>query len=180
MAGFNAALGWTTMGVGYYRAQAPRTTATPTGGPTPTATTTTTPFTPATTWQQHEQQVTQALQNANPGANIGRQVTLDVTSGTQTARIRIDNTVPTPSGRFQLVDAKFSGVQDLTTANLSGTVTPNQTTVYGWIRNGSPITVVPRGANAAAAGFTPGVPIVVEPNVQMHVNSPTGIVVRNF
>ncbi len=47
----------------------------------------------ATNWRQHEQFVTQSLQNANPGRTIGSQVTLDVTNNAtgQTVRIRIDN-----------------------------------------------------------------------------------------
>jgi RHS repeat-associated protein len=136
----------------------------------------------ATTWQQHEQFVTQNLQNANPGATIGRQVTLDVTNTTtsEMVTIRIDNTLPTGANTYQLIDAKFSSVQDLTTANLRSTVTPNQTTAYGWISGGQPVTVVPRGANAAAAGMTPGAPINVTGTVQIHVNGPTGIVVRNY
>jgi hypothetical protein len=39
---------------------------------------------------------------------------------------------------------------------------------------------VPRGLNAEAAGFTPGQPIIVNPSVQIHVNTPTGTAVRNY
>ena len=113
---------------------------------------------------------------------VGRQVTLDVTSaGGQTVRIRIDNLVPT-NGRFQLVDAKFSAVTDLSNpaTNLTSTVTANQRIVYGWVSNGQPVTVVVEGANAATAGLTPGQSILLEPSVQIHVNGPAGIVVRSY
>jgi len=136
----------------------------------------------ATSWQQHEQLVTQQLVADNPGVNIGRQVTLDVTGPTgETVRIRIDDLVPT-NGRYQLVDAKFSSVTDLTNpaTDLTNTVTDNQSVVYDWVARGEQVTVVPEGANAEAAGLTPGVPIQVQPSVQIHVNGPNGIVVRNY
>lgn len=141
----------------------------------------------ATNWRQHEANVTQALQSQNPGANVGSQVTIDVTgpgpSGPRTVTIRIDNTVPTQTGTTQLVDAKFSAVRNLAdpNINLQSTVTANQSEVYGWVSQGTPVTAVPRGPNAVAAGFTPGVPISLEPSVQMCVNNPAGgITTRNY
>jgi RHS repeat-associated protein len=141
----------------------------------------------ATTWRQHEVNVTQSLRAQNPTANIGVQVTIDVTgpgpTGPQTVTIRIDNTVPTAIGTNQLVDAKFSAVRNLAnpSTNLQSTVTPNQTVVYDWVSQGTPVTAVPRGPNAVAAGFTPGVPISLEPSVQMCVNNPAGgITTRNY
>src|SRR5262249_31922954 len=144
---------------------------------------------PATTWRQHETQVTANLQATNPGATIGEQVTLQVTNNAtgQSLRIRIDNLVPagtTPTGQpqFQLVDAKFSSVTNLSspTANLANTLPPNQSQVYQWISSGQGVTVVPHGARASAAGLTPGTPINVTGTVQIHVNSPSGIVIRNY
>ena len=135
-----------------------------------------------TTWRQHEAAVTSRLRTINPGTTVGEQVTLDVTNTTtgEVVRIRIDNIYRNQSGQYQLVDAKFSSVQDLTTANLDSTVTANQSTAYGWIRNGQPVRVVPAGANATAAGLTPGTPIQIAPSVQVHVNSPAGVVVRTY
>jgi RHS repeat-associated protein len=135
-----------------------------------------------TTWQAHEAAVTTRLRTANPGVAVGEQVTLDVTNTTtgQAVRIRIDNIYPNGSGAYQLVDAKFSAVNDLTTRNLSSTLTPNQSLAYGWIRSGQPISVVPAGANATAAGLQVGAPITIAPTVQVHVNSASGIVVRIF
>ena len=99
----------------------------------------------------------------------------------QTIRVRIDNTVTTPAG-VQLVDAKFSSVRNLANPNvdLSTTVTVNQEQVFEWISQGKQVTVVPQGPNAVQAGLTPGMPIQVNPNVQVHVNSPTGTVVRKY
>lgn len=137
----------------------------------------------ATTWRQHERLVTRNLIANNPGANIGRQVTLDVTNTAtgQTVTIKIDNLVPTPNG-FQLVDAKFSRTMRLAdpTAILTSSVTRNQALAYQWISSGQPVTVIPRGARAVEAGLQPGVAISVVPSVQLHVNGPAGVVIRNY
>lgn len=139
---------------------------------------------PATTWRQHEGQVTQAIDNSLPaGTTHGQQITLDVTNTAtgELETIRIDNIYRDPAtGNFQLVDAKFSSVRDLTTGNLSSTVTESQQAVYGWIRNGDPVSVVPRGARAVTAGLPTTGPIPINPSVQVHVNSPAGIVIRNY
>jgi hypothetical protein len=134
-------------------------------------------------WQDHQDNVTAALEKNNPGATVGEQVTLDVTNNAtgQTVTIRIDNTVSTGPNTFQLVDAKYSAVDDLTTASLGGTLTPNQSDAYEWIGRGDSVTVMPRGAQAAEAGMQVGVAIQVEPSVQIHVNGPNGsIVVRKY
>ncbi len=167
---------------------APNATPAPNVTPAPAVATPATPAAPAaTTWQQHEVNVTQMLRGQNPTANVGTQVTIDVTgpgpTGPRTVTIRADNTVPTTNGTTQVVDAKFSSVRNLAnpTTNLRSTVTQNQTIVYDWISQGAPISAVPRGPNAVAAGFTPNVPITLEPTVQMCVNSPGGgIVSRNY
>jgi hypothetical protein len=113
---------------------------------------------------------------------VGEQVTLDVTNTTtgQTVRIRIDAIYRNGSGQYQLVDAKFSSVSDLTTGSLDSTVTTNQSVAYGWIRSGQSVRVVPAGARAVAAGLPPGTGISIAPTVEMHVNSATGIVVRTY
>lgn len=59
-------------------------------------------------------------------------------------------------------------------------VTRNQAKVYPWISSGQNVTLVPVGQNAINAGLTPGVPINVNPSVQIHVNGPGGIVVRLY
>jgi hypothetical protein len=102
------------------------------------------------------------------------------TATNETVRIRIDNIYADNSGAFQMVDAKFSGVNDLTTSALENTVTPNQSIAYDWIRTGQPIEVVPAGENAVRAGLPVNAPITIAPSVEMHVNSPNGIVVRTY
>ena len=141
------------------------------------------PTAAVTTWQEHEAATTAYLEGANPGVAINEQITLDVTNTTtgESVRIRIDNIYRTSSGDYQLVDAKFSAVNDLTQeTSFSGVVTDNQEVAYGWIRNGEPISVVPAGARAATAGLRPGLPISVAPNVQMSVNSAAGPVLINY
>jgi RHS repeat-associated protein len=136
----------------------------------------------ATSWQQHQRLVTQQLIADNPGVAIGEQVTLDVTGPTgQTVTIIADDLVET-NGGWQVVDAKFSAVKDLTNpaTDLTNTLTPNQKVAYPWISRGQATSVIPRGAKAQLAGMVPGVPIQLRPSVQVHVNGPAGIVVRNF
>lgn len=144
------------------------------GGGTP-------PPAPATTWRGHEAAVDTSLRASLPaGTPVGRQVTLDVTGpGGARTTIIIDNMYRDAAGNWQLVDAKFSSVRDLTTANLTTTVTPNQRLAYSWISSGTATSVVPRGTFATSAGIA-GAPITVNPSVQIHVNSPTGIVSRNY
>ena len=140
----------------------------------------------AENWQQHEQFVTQTLAAANPGVNVGEQVTLMVVNNTtgEVATIRIDNIYQaggtTAEPIYQLADAKFSSVNDLTTANLNNTLTDNQSIVYPWIARGDSITIIPSGQNAANAGISPGWPIQLNPSVQIYVNGPNGIVVRPY
>jgi hypothetical protein len=141
----------------------------------------------ATNWLQHEQLVTQALRDANPGVTIGEQVSLHVTNNAtgRTLGIRIDDLVPqgtVANPTYQLVDAKFSRVTNLAdpTVSLTRTVTKNQGPVYQWISSGQSVTVLPFGQNARNAGLTLGVPVNVNPSVLIHVNGPNGIVVRTY
>ena len=134
-------------------------------------------------WQDHQENVTAELKANNPGATVGEQVSLEVTNNAtgETASIKVDNTISTGTNRFQLVDAKYSAVNDLTTADLSSTLTPDQSDAYEWIARGDSVTVMPSGPAAVRAGMEPGLPIDVEPAVQIHVNGPNGsIVVRNY
>ncbi|HWB84011.1 MAG TPA: DUF4157 domain-containing protein [Bryobacteraceae bacterium] len=137
-------------------------------------------------WGEHEEMVYQRLVDLNPGKTIGEQVTLDVTnvSTNEKVTIVIDNTVPLGADNYQLVDAKFAVAGDLPMADrarLTETLQPNQRKAYQWVSEGTPVTAVPRGDNAMAAGMTVGRPIRVAPKVQIHVNGPNGtIVVRDY
>ena len=141
----------------------------------------------ATLWRQHQRQVLIALEQANPGVTIGNQVYLDVThvQTGQTRRIIIDALVPqNVQGQtvYQLVDAKFSSTINLAdpAVNLTPTLTPNQATVFGWIANGDAVTVVPTGQAAQNANLIPDFAINIQPSVQIHVNSPDGLVIRQY
>ena len=137
----------------------------------------------AATPAAHEAAVAQRLRVVNPGTAVPEQVYLDVTNvktGAQT-RIRIDAMYEASPGKYQLVDAKFSSVKDLTTSNLQSTVTKNQKLAYQWIKDGNATVRVSQVPSAAAKGFGAGGQVLdVGSNVQLHVNSPGGIVVRNY
>lgn len=83
----------------------------------------------------------------------------------------------TGTGRYQLVDAKFSLNNNLTNPNfnLHGTLTANQKIVYPWVRSGQSIVVRAHGANAIRMGLTPGMPITLEPSVHLYVNVPVTV-----
>lgn len=134
-------------------------------------------------WKEHENNVTDDLRNKN--SNVGEQITLDVTGVDSngnpfTKRIRIDNLHRTANGTYQLTDAKYSNVTDLTNASnadLRNTFTQNQKPVYdaiGGKDGASIISITPVGKNAENMGLISGESITVEPNVQIAVNNPNG------
>ena len=133
-----------------------------------------------TSWQEHETAVFQRQIADHPGAPVGEQVTLDVTDVTTntTVEIKIDVAI-FENAELKLVDAKFS-VGDLTQGTIGNVYTANQSVVYRWISGGNRVTVVPKGANAANMGLKVGEPIKVSPKIEVHVNSPEGIRVRDF
>jgi hypothetical protein len=135
----------------------------------------------ATTDQEHEKFVARRLRDTYPAPDIGDQVILKVTNTVtnDTVEIRIDNTVRVGENSYILVDAKFSEAADLATASLSklkGTLTENQSPALDWIANGQ-ARVVPQGPNARRAGMNGPIRVV---QVQLHVNTRTGIVVRRY
>ena len=134
-----------------------------------------------TSWQEHESAVVQRQIADHPGVPVGKQVTFDVTDVAtgKTVEIQIDVAVFN-NGEVILVDAKFSAQTDLTQAVLGNVYTPNQSVVYRWISGGNQVTVIPKGANAANMGLKVGHPVRVSPRIEVHVNSPEGIRVRDF
>jgi len=134
-----------------------------------------------TSWQEHESAVFQRQIADHPGMPVGEQITLDVTdlATNRTVEIKIDVAV-LENGELNLVDAKFSAQTDLTQGAIGGVYTPNQSLVYRWISGGNKVTVVPKGANAANMGLKVGEPVKVSPKIEVHVNSPEGIRVRDF
>ena len=140
------------------------------------------PTTAVTTWEAHEAAVTNRIKALNPGAAVPEQVYLDV-KNLETGvskRIRIDAIYKNPAGDYQLVDAKFSSVKDLTTGNLKSTLTENQKLAYQWIKDGKAAVSAADVPSAASKGFAGGQSLTVTSPVQIHVNSPTGIVVRPY
>lgn len=141
-------------------------------------------------WQEHESSVSNDLKNKHK--NVGEQITLNVTGIDSdgkpfTKRIRIDNLHKTESVTYQLTDAKYSEVKDLTNstnAELRNTFTKNQKPDYDDIggKDGASITsVTPAGQRAIDMGLKPGEYIIIEPNVQVGVNNPNGgIVYRDY
>jgi RHS repeat-associated protein len=132
-----------------------------------------------TTWQQHEAQTGQVAAEQNPGAIVAPQVTLDVTNndtGDQ-VRIRPDWLISDPENPYQyaIAEAKFAQAGNLQEdgANLASTLTPNQAVAFPWLAGGAPVTVIPVGGNATAAGIDPGIPITITA-VNLWVNGPNG------
>ena len=84
-------------------------------------------------WQNHEINVTKYLQKKFGRANVGRQITVEVTiknpSGISiTKRLRIDNLIYTGPGKpFKIIDAKSSIVKELNTFNASKLATQTST-----------------------------------------------------
>jgi RHS repeat-associated protein len=133
-------------------------------------------------WEEHQERVAQSLKADNPGAVIQEQIKLRVTgpNGLK-ARIQPDNLMRTPNG-WEINEAKFGEGAKLAApdAPLAGALTGPQKTAFPWIANGQAQQVVPYGQNALKAGFAPGRPITVSPNIRIHVNGSNGIVVRQF
>ena len=134
-----------------------------------------------TSWQELQSSVYQRQLADHAGTPVGEQITLDVTdvATKRTVEIQIDVAV-LENAELKLVDAKFSAKKDLTQGKLGSVYTPNQSVVYPWISGGNKVIVVPKGANAAKMGLNVGQPIRVSPKIEVHVNSPEGIRVRDF
>jgi hypothetical protein len=134
-----------------------------------------------TSWQELQSSVYQRQLADHAGMPVGEQITLDVTdvATKRTVEIQIDVAV-LENAELKLVDAKFSAKKDLTQGKLGGVYTANQSVVYPWISGGNKVIVVPKGANAAKMGLKVGEPVKVSPKIEVHVNSPEGIRVRDF
>jgi len=136
----------------------------------------------ATTWQEHQSLVGQSLRANDPGAQIYDEINLRVTGPDGwTVKIRPDYLRQTPMG-WEINDAKFSQTSNLADpgTSLLAHLRGRQATAFPWVANGQTTSVVPFGKNAWNAGFVPDRPITISPNVQIHVNGPNGVVVRQF
>jgi hypothetical protein len=144
-------------------------------------------------WQVHEEGVYNDLLKNNPQGQFGKQITLDVyNKNGQMETIRGDILFKSPGSQmYELVDAKYSSVKDLTNVNLKSTLTESQQAAYEWIKTGQAAVIIPRGGNGAQLNFAPGVPIKVSPQIKIAVNVPQtpqnqaqygarGILYRNY
>lgn len=122
------------------------------------------------------------LVNSNPGRNIAVGCSLDVTNMAtgQTVRTIPDNLLEVGPRTYEIVEAKFSRVNNLTKASratIRAAATTPQRTVFDWISTGQPIRIVPAGNRAAQAGLPVGGTITISPNIRIGVNNPNGGVV---
>jgi RHS repeat-associated protein len=145
-------------------------------------------------WQVHEENVYNDLAKNNPQGQFGKQVTLDVyNKNGQMETIRVDILFKpnAKSSLYELVDAKFSSVRDVTNSKLESMDTESQGNAYNWIKNNQVSSIIPRGENAINAGLPVGQSIQVSPLVKIAVNIPqnpqnqsiygmTGILYRNY
>lgn len=127
------------------------------------------------TWQQHEIDVTKALEKKYGKGNVATQVTMEVTGpGGKKVTIRIDNLVRDEKGNFKLIDAKHSDTKDLTKTDieLEGTLTNNQKDAFPWIKNGQASKVEIRGVKAEKLDLFSGEDIVnkLSKEIEIHVN----------
>jgi Domain of unknown function (DUF4157) len=131
------------------------------------------------TWEEHQLSVFQRQIAENQGALVGHEITLDVrnlVTGDE-VRIRIDVAVY-KNDELTLIDAKFSETGDAMTRKIG--YQPQQKIAYPWISDGL-VEVIPEGDNAVKMGLRPGEPIRrISPHIEIHVNSPEGIRVRDY
>ncbi|MHA4808141.1 RHS repeat-associated core domain-containing protein [Flavitalea flava] len=125
-------------------------------------------------WKVHEEAVYNDLVKNNPQGQFGKQITLDIYNKDgrmETITIDFLSKLPT-SPVYELVDAKFSSVKDLTNTNSKPQYTESQSASYRWLKNNEVAAVIPRGLNAAKAGLVVGQAIKVNPQVKIAVAIP--------
>lgn len=104
-------------------------------------------------WSQPEYNVTQYLDNSFGRANVGRQITIDIfIKGKEKITCRVDNLIRQSDGKFKIIDAKSSIIQDLSTkegsAIVNGLTTKNQKSFYDALKQGTIEKITPRGSRA--------------------------------
>jgi hypothetical protein len=103
-------------------------------------------------WANLEVNCTKYLRETYGYANVGRQITVDVTlSNGQVVTCRIDNLVK-QGNTYKIIDAKSSIINNLSAKNvdelISQYATTNQKTFYDALKNGQVQKIVPRGQRA--------------------------------
>jgi hypothetical protein len=127
-------------------------------------------------WKDHQRKVTTLLRNQaqGTGSQVGVQVELEVTYNGTTLTTFADNLVVDPTDQTKggiLVDAKFSGTYNLSTASMAtlrSKLTPNQRSVWNWIliakqsNNCANLVIKPMNQAAADIGLVVGQPLRIE------------------
>jgi hypothetical protein len=107
--------------------------------------------------QAFEKAITTQLKNENSG-QVVRQVTLLVTGQLNgqnvSVRIRVDN-IASNNGILNLYEAKYS-VEQITGANFTKTLTPNQQTAFEIFASGTNVNITIRGNNATGLNLPSG------------------------
>ena len=105
-------------------------------------------------WWNHEANVNTHLDNIYGVENVGRQITVDITTATETFTVRLDNMIDEVGGKinFKIGDAKSSINNNLsiqTAEQLRNNMsTVNQKKLYNALQNGTVIQAKPRGERA--------------------------------
>ncbi len=104
-------------------------------------------------WSQHEFNVSKYLQKNYGRLNVGRQITLDIyIKDIGKITCRVDNLIKLKNGKFQIVDAKSSVVQNLSQKKAddiaSSLTTKNQKVFYEALKNKNIDKIKPRGQRA--------------------------------
>lgn len=116
-------------------------------------------------WANHEVNCTKYLRETYGNANVGRQITVDVTlSNGQVVTCRLDNLVK-QGNTYKIIDAKSSIINNLGAKNVDDLIsqyaTTNQKAFYDALKNGQVQSIKPRGQNAIDyfRGIDPNMPM---------------------
>lgn len=129
-------------------------------------------------WANHEINVTNYLRQTYGNANVGRQITVDITlKNGDVVTCRLDNLVK-DENTYIVIDAKSSTIQNLSVSTADKLVnswsTPNQKSFYNALMNENVQHVKPRGQRAidffGVESTNQLLPININPNIEFYVN----------
>lgn len=131
-------------------------------------------------WWNHESNVNLHLDNIYGAGNVGRQITVDITTTTETFTVRLDNIIDEVGGKvnFKIGDAKSSinnNLSSKTAEQLRNSMsTPNQMKLYNALESGTIIQAKPRGERARIFFNVETIddlyPINLSTNIDFYVN----------
>jgi hypothetical protein len=140
-------------------------------------------------WQTHEKNVTTDLEAQYGANNVAEQVTIrikgiDANGNPFDVKIRPDNLIELPNGKYRIVDAKWSSVHDLLDPSftIEDTFTINQQKAYDAIGNGRVTSSEVRGKNGANSPLQleNGKQIILDQGIDIAVDSPSGQGTRKY